>query len=420
LERQVFARLKRLPARARALAGAWCGGSWGRRLARWLAEGDGDQDTGSMTSELSAEDWVELHAVLAAWYAVGGQLRVEAIWPSGRRVPLPCYPFERRRYWLPTAASEASPPAAEIIAEAEPSLDRLSSWFFEPHWERYTAETHTPPSGRWQVIDQGDASLSQAIVEALTAAGCEVGQSSESSPAPAGVVLVTGQPQAWDDTADAASVQAELLAGLQRLVTQTATLVDQHEAAEPLPVWIISRGGQPVEASSISDPRAAATAALSQVIDQEYTELRCRVLDLPRTLAATPAAAHVLASLGWQDPPPLAAWREETAWVRHWRPSDVGPLADGQPPLRAGGVYLLSGGQGNIGLELAARLAAAGTPAAPVRLVLASRQPLPEASQWDAYLAAPADNPGWKVLSVRSPLPHRGGTPCLFAMCDDN
>ncbi len=204
-----------------------------------------------------------------------------------------------------------------------------------------------------------------------------------------GVVLVTGQPQAWDDGTDASSVQAELLAGLQRLVTQTATLVDQHEAAEPLPVWIISRGGQPVEESSTSDPRAAATAALSQVIDQEYVELRCRVLDLPRTLAATPAAAHVLASLGWCDPPPLAAWREETAWVRHWRPSDVSRLADGHPPLRSGGVYLLSGGQGNIGLELAARLAAAGTHEAPVRLVLASRQPLPESSQWDAYLAAP-------------------------------
>jgi len=35
------------------------------------------------------------------------------------------------------------------------------------------------------------------------------------------------------------------------------------------------------------------------------------------------------------------------------------------------------------------------------------------------YPAAPADNPVRKVLSGRSRPPGRGGSPCLFAMCDD-
>ena len=36
------------------------------------------------------------------------------------------------------------------------------------------------------------------------------------------------------------------------------------------------------------------------------------------------------------------------------------------------------------------------------------------------YLAAPRDNPGSNWLSGRFGPPGRGGSPCLFAMCDDS
>ena len=51
---------------------------------------------------------------------------------------------------------------------------------------------------------------------------------------------------------------------------------------------------------------------------------------------------------------------------------------------------------------------------------LGKSQKMASVSRTSMYLPAPADNPGCKVLSGRSALPHRGGSPSPFAMCDDS
>ncbi|GAB3939220.1 hypothetical protein GCM10029976_055020 [Kribbella albertanoniae] len=75
---------------------------------------------------------VALEAVADAWCA-GAPIDWNALWPDGRgrRIPLPTYPFDRRRYWLDSAAVasatqsavERDPPVRRQPAEVPPTSD---------------------------------------------------------------------------------------------------------------------------------------------------------------------------------------------------------------------------------------------------------------------------------------------------------
>ncbi len=67
----------------------------------------------------------EGHALLAAvadLYTQGQPIAWDRIYPAGRPISLPCYPFQRQRYWLPApAASHSAPPSpAAYAANARP------------------------------------------------------------------------------------------------------------------------------------------------------------------------------------------------------------------------------------------------------------------------------------------------------------
>jgi non-ribosomal peptide synthase protein (TIGR01720 family) len=84
--------------------------------------------------------------------------------------------------------------------------------------------------------------------------------------------------------------------------------------------------------------------------------------------------------------------------VQAFEPVRLGP--EGDPPRRRGGVYLLTGGLGGVGLELAGYLARAGE----ARLVLVGRSELPPREEWDARLARDLGDTatGRRIRKIRS------------------
>src|SRR5262249_21063024 len=131
-------------------------------------------------------------------------------------------------------------------------------------------------------------------------------------------------------------------------------------------------------------PKATALGAC-KVLPQEYPNLRCCTIDVSVELSErSRLAGQIIGELGAEPYEPVVAYRDSRRWFETFEPTKL-PKAQDSPVIRDGGVYLVTGGLGNIGLVVAESLARA---ASGVRLVLTGRSALPERAQWEQWIAA--------------------------------
>jgi NAD(P)-dependent dehydrogenase (short-subunit alcohol dehydrogenase family)/acyl carrier protein len=119
------------------------------------------------------------------------------------------------------------------------------------------------------------------------------------------------------------------------------------------------------------------------VLPQEVPHLRCRVVD---TLDDAELKDALLGELG-REGPPHVAYRGGNRWIEAFAPGGAA-LPVEPSALREEGVYLLTGGLGAIGMDLAEHLARRVR----ARLVLTSRSGLVAREDWDEWLASHRDN----------------------------
>jgi phthiocerol/phenolphthiocerol synthesis type-I polyketide synthase E len=330
-----------------------------------------------------------------------------------RRVPLPTYPFERRRYWVEprsggvdtaAAAASASPAAGSWAAWSQlwrqtpaPAAARgpaASSWLLlgdggglgpalalrlRDQGRRVTAVTAGPRFARLDrdryQVSPGRREDYEALLTALAAEG----------EAPAELVHLWGlgtSPEA-----------PELDLGLHS-VTALAQAIGAWERRPPLRLAVVADGLVEVSGRDVPRPLKATVLGVCRVLAQEYPQLRCRVLDvaLPapsaaRTAALARLAGRLAAELESAAGEPLVAYRGDRRWLPAFAPLELAAAG----PAAAGGAVLITGGLGGLGLALARSWADA---VAGVKLVLMGRSPLPDRSQWQAW---PHDGVGRKL-----------------------
>src|SRR5207247_754719 len=91
------------------------------------------------------------------------------------------------------------------------------------------------------------------------------------------------------------------------------------------------------------------------------------------------------------------AYRGRNRWVQTFEPT---PMAEANGlPIKAGGTYLITGGQGGVGLALAEYLARDFR----ANLVLTARSPLPPPSDWARWLAdhGPDDSASRRIRQIQ-------------------
>ncbi|MFE7508082.1 SDR family NAD(P)-dependent oxidoreductase [Promicromonospora sp. NPDC057488] len=180
--------------------------------------------------------------------------------------------------------------------------------------------------------------------------------------------------------------------------------------------WRVARAVQVVVAAAPSaarlwavtsrgDDRAVAEQApvwgMSAVLGTEHPDVWNGVVDLDPEHVEEAAAALPALLGGTVTDEPVVRLDGEAAWYRRLRPSAA---ASARPALTCSpdGTYLITGGLGVLGLEIASWLAGRGA----TRIVLAGRSPLPSRSTWDG-LTDPADRR--RVDAIRA-LEARGVT----------
>ncbi|MGB3292555.1 MAG: type I polyketide synthase [Phormidesmis sp.] len=159
---------------------------------------------------------------------------------------------------------------------------------------------------------------------------------------------------------------------LQRLAQQTS----------PPDLWLITRGTQPIGTASTSLSVAQAPLwGLGRVAALEYPHLKARLVDLDFDAAPDEAAQQLLAAVQNADQEDQIAYRQGQRYVARLKPapqpeapsnSETTPLA-----IRSDATYLITGGLGGLGLEIAAWMAEQGAR----HLVLVSRRPVKDPQQ---------------------------------------
>jgi len=121
----------------------------------------------------------------------------------------------------------------------------------------------------------------------------------------------------------------------------------------------------------------------------EYPNLRCRVVDVGLTVPdANKLARQLVADIPEPAPNVVTAYRGGVRWARTIEPVPPFLVKDPRPPLRENGVYLITGGLGDLGLAIAEHLAAKYHAA----LVLISRTPAPPREEWSDILSSSEEN----------------------------
>lgn len=328
-------------------------------------------------------------AALARLWAAGVDIDWTALYADERRlrVALPTYAFDHRRYWIEAAPQSGREAAAAPSPHAgkEPAMER---WFHRPAWNELPplpALAEQSAAGEWLLVG-GEACGAAALLAArLQAAGGRVQRADiEVSTAAAWDALLQGaiaggrRPDhivylgllGLAGTDDAALLDR----GFHALVAM-GQAISRHWFAESLKISVVA---DRLFALGDEAPAPAAAAVLGplRVLPQEYSNLRCRALDLSWPapswqrerqidLLATELAAGTESAL---------ALRQGRRWCERHAPHPLPAANPQRPALRAGGVYLITGGLGNIGLTLARRIARRAPGA---RLLLTGRSGLP-------------------------------------------
>jgi acyl transferase domain-containing protein/acyl carrier protein len=388
------------------------------------------------------------------WLA-GTQLEWSAFYVEQRRrrLPLPAYPFERQPYWIEArSTSSASGPETDALSRKP----ELSDWFYLPSWKRSVVpEIITGPAAGSQsccLMFIDECGLGSLIAQGLQRHEVSVVfvQRGEQFSKQSGHEFAINPQRREDYGALLEELRAsnkvpEKILHLWNVTQEsgetTATTPGIFQAAQErgfysllflaqalgelvsfdaVSILAVTNGLQQVTGDEMLSPEKATMLGPCKVIPQEYQHLKCRCADVvlpPRgTQRETELAGQLVAELlatGISDD--LVAYRGRHRWVQIFEPLKTAfqtPASAQESRLRDQGVYLLTGGPGDIDLALAQYLTAQVT----AQLILNVPDDFPIREQWEHWLAThDTENETSQRLAIMKAMEDAGAELMLFS-----
>lgn len=327
------------------------------------------------------------------------------------RVPLPTYPFNRQRYWV---EPRTAPNRRVARSQQSPERRDVRDWVYAPAW------TSTPlpapnPGGTpkdWLVFED-DFGLARRVAGEMSAQGHRVvfvraGDGFERPSEDQYTIrravsddyhqlvrelknddmLPDRVAHLWSVTgAEQPNLTAEAFEAAQdrgyfSILAWTQALIS-HDVTEPVRIHVITNGAQSVTGEEKLRPEKATVMGLCRVIPQELTHIRTQCVDVEWTDADDDRLVqNILTELTGDSTDTVVAYRGRRRWRESFEMCTLAPASDHNARLRQEGVYLITGGLGGVGSDLAAYLAKS----AHARLVLIGRTPMPAKADWPSYI----------------------------------
>lgn len=362
-----------------------------------------------------------------------------------RRLPLPTYPFERKRHWVdPIEKPEVISSDATAAPASADGTGRLpiEDWFSVPVWKQsapttpraraerstwlvFVDDTHlgkalarrlhargdsvvtVSPGRRFRMVRDGVFTIRPeekadyvALLEALAAGGVR----------PRTIVHMwnVGAPssEGWD--LEHCRRDEEL--GYHSLC-HLAQALARHPGSEQLQLHVVTTGMADPLNDRPASPAKAAVLGVVLVLPKEATTTTCQAIDIisPSSIAEKEQVLdQLLAEIDTADPDePLVAYRGRRRWVRSFSVIRLDGSPESFPLFPEKGVCLMTGGLGAVALTIGERLAQE----AQARLVLVGRSAFPDRAEWPGLLAAPGtpERLAWQIRKLQS-IEAQGGT----------
>lgn len=344
-----------------------------------------------------------------------------------RRISLPTYPFERQRFWIDGIPSQA--PVAQPATPSVLKKNAMNQWFYIPSWEK------TPPivwdgpdietgSAKRCLIFLGDHRFSANLVTQLQARGVapvivkpgrefkvlETGQyivnphhESDYEALILELKIANRLPELvihlWNITGDEPSAAPEELhvelmdTGFYSLLYLAKAVTQENY--DKLQIMVVADNTQMMADNEQISAEKAATLGPCKVIPQEFPGITCKFIDLrlpePESRLEDILLGNLVKEFFTPASEPVIAYRGSYRWAQVFKPvqsqsykTNIGLTAYHSAVLKERGIYLITGGLGRIGMQLAGTLAET----LQAKIILIGHSPFPDKTAWQQWLAS--------------------------------
>ncbi|WP_417821986.1 amino acid adenylation domain-containing protein [Terasakiella sp.] len=312
-----------------------------------------------------------LHSLARLW-TNGVNIDWTAFWhkKQARRIALPTYPFERKRYWIAPNQTKSHK------KRPQGKLRNLDDWFNVSTWQRAPIKGPNLDDtfGPWLIfvddlgfanqlglqgitVRKGDA-FSGNIDTGFTLNPVEVtdynqlfDQLERNNLTPKGILhfwSFQGPAAQWQD-----NLETDLDHGFISLL-HIAQNIGRRYNAESTVLKTILNQTQDINGEEALNPTTYSASALLKVIAQEFPGILCQCVDFATTQNITPRMVDQLrAEVLTCTSDPLVSYRGRYRWVQTFEPAPP----TGNKPLKEGATLLITGGLGHLGFIFAKHLA---------------------------------------------------------------
>ncbi len=330
------------------------------------------------------------------------------------RIPLPTYPFERKRHWIDAPAPGSYPSSSKPLGRRP-----LDEWFYLPHWR----PTITPKSldlelfkneKRVWLVFANNSELCQKTIQYLRELDQEIivvraGNQFESLDANTYTLVISQDADYlalfedlknrpiykilhfWLlDEQPASAIPQQTLQdfqhyqalGFHALISISKALAQLVPADKPIDITVIANQLHDVYGSGVSAPGKATIVGPSLVIPQEVPQIKVHCLDLDpcdlNGIKQEETIRRILTECENGSIDPMVAYRGNQRMVPSYQQVQLQSESNTKQYLHEDGVYLITGGLGKVGLLIAQYL----RDKVNANLCLISRTKLPPRESW--------------------------------------
>jgi len=312
-----------------------------------------------------------LHTLARLWVH-GVDIDWTAVWQKkqARRIALPTYPFEHKRYWIspdPTKSHKKRP---------QGKLRNLAGWFNVPVWQRasLSGADLEDTFGPWLVFADDLGFADQLGGQAIfVRTGDHFSGDSKT-----GFTLNPGEVSDYDRLFDQLdrdnltpkgilhfwSFQRPIVKWQKRLendldhgfisLLHIAQNIGRRYNAETTILKTILNQTQDITGEESLNPTTYSAGALIKVIAQEFPGILCQSIDFATPKKITPRMVDQLrAEIFTCSADPLVCYRGRYRWIQTFDPAPP----TGESPLKEEATLLITGGLGHLGFIFAKHLA---------------------------------------------------------------
>lgn len=329
-----------------------------------------------------------------------------------QRIPLPTYPFERKRYWI-----ELEEDKQDKYVQKTKKSD-IADWFYLPSWKRSTPVIFNAEEGK--VKRRG----TQSVIFVDGDLGLEVAQQLQQLEQD--VVIVKGgeefslqdeiytiapdNPEDYDKLFESVQLSGKItqivylwqnwgFEGLLYLTQAVAKYLINRELltgnldSTTVELSVVTNELHDVVGIETINPARTTILGLCKVIPQEYPHIRCQNIDVVipanNSKSIENTVTNLIAELTAPTPDSIVAYRNNHRWIQTYESLTLPEANTATLPLKNGGVYLIAGDLvEGLGLVFAQYLAQKFQ----AKLILIARSGIPEKHDWEKWLATHGQN----------------------------